>query len=442
MKSKKMLLILIFAAMIAGGWIISVRSVTGTDVIKQQKELLAEADAFMDRKLYVRAIPLYEEAVQGKTELTDSIQEKLLTAYLGHEDMDSYAKLVLVRIQSGKATEEEYQNVVQYYLQQMKLTEAISMLKEGIELLNSDALRQLYEDNRYTYNIRTTKYQEILPSAMNQEMPAYNGEKWGYVDESGREQIPCIYDSATVFNGNGYAVVHLNDTYYTILSTGDTYGADDGSSYDRMTDVLMINGSHILGQRGGTYSYYNYDFAPVAATHQYTDMTGNACGAAAVQKDGKWGIITDAGAAVTDFVYEDVAVNSLGCAFAGDRAMVKENGAWHLIDTEGKQVGTGTYANAKAPESAGYIAVADGSGQWGFITSEGEQVIPFQYQDALSFSQHLGAVKIVNDWGYISENNELVIKEPFQSAQPFHNGIAQAGLTEGVALISLKYFED
>ncbi len=141
-----------------------------------------------------------------------------------------------------------------------------------------------------------------------------------------------------------------------------------------------------------------------------------------------------------DFVLEDVAVNSLGCAFAGDRAMVKKDGSWVLVDTSGSPVSDGRYADAKAPESEGYIAVADSTGRWGYINSEGELVIDFQYADAKSFSDGLGAVLIAGSWGYISDRNEQVIEGMFTGAQPFHNGIAQVEIVGSAALITLKYY--
>ena len=79
---------------------------------------------------------------------------------------------------------------------------------------------------------------------------------------------------------------------------------------------------------------------------------------------------------------------------------------------------------------------------WGFIDQQAQEVIACQYQDALSFSDHLAAVKIVDTWGYISENNVLVIDEILEDAQPFHNGIAQAKFVDGTAIIKLSYFEE
>ena len=442
MKTKKMLLIVIIAAALGVGWLLSVRTASSTEVIKEQRNLVKEADELAARKLYVRAIDLYEEALSQSSRLTPEIQAKLLVAYQGYEDMNAYAKLVENRNLAGTATEEEYLTAAEYYAGRSKWSEAVTLLKVGVEKTGSQTLTDYLEEIRYPYKTRVTRYQQILPSADNSQMPAFDGVKWGYIDEGGSDVLDFIYDSATPYGSAGFAVVSIDGTYYAILSNGDWYVADDGTTYDRMTDILGVSGKRILGKRGNTYSYYDYDFAPIAESYQFDQMSGNACGVAAVSKGGKWGIIKDSGETVVDYILEDVAVNSLGNAFAGDRAMVKENGVWYLIDTEGNHISENTYADAKAPESSGYIAVADADGNWGYIDREGNQVIDYQYNDAKSFSNHLGAVKSVNDWGYISEKNKMIIEENYEDAQPFHNGIAQAKLTDGMALLTLKYFEE
>ena len=66
-------------------------------------------------------------------------------------------------------------------------------------------------------------------------------------------------------------------------------------------------------------------------------------------------------------------------------------------------------------------------------------MIDYQYVDAMSFSQHLAAVKVGGSWGYISEKNVLVIEQFIEAAEPFHNGIAQVKFADGEGLIMLDY---
>ena len=63
MKTKKMLLIVVIAVVLGVGWLLSIRTASGTEVIEEQRNLVAEADALAARQLYVRAIDLYEEAL-------------------------------------------------------------------------------------------------------------------------------------------------------------------------------------------------------------------------------------------------------------------------------------------------------------------------------------------------------------------------------------------
>lgn len=79
-------------------------------------------------------------------------------------------------------------------------------------------------------------------------MPAFDGVKWGYIDEGGSDVLDFIYDSATPYGSAGFAVVSIDGTYYAILSNGDWYGADDGTTYDRMTDILGVSGKRTLAK--------------------------------------------------------------------------------------------------------------------------------------------------------------------------------------------------
>jgi tetratricopeptide (TPR) repeat protein len=443
MKNKRLLLVLVFAVVILAGWMVTLRTVSGTDIIEEQKELVNEADIYKDKELYVRAIPLYEKALKLDTDSNDEIEQKLLYCYENYSDTSSYIDLVKKRDAAGTAQEQEYLTAASYYIEKSKLSSAMELLKSGIEKLGSQALTEYFEDNRYTYTVKSTKYVDVVPTKHNDVMPAYDGDKWGYINSSGKVLLRAQYDTATVFDTKyDLAVVSNDGQYYAITSDGDKYGVDDGTAYPQMTDVKTMTIGRIVGQRNGTYSYYNYDFEPIAENYQFDEITSNSCGVAAVRKGDKWGIITDSGATVVDFVLDDVAINSYDCVFVDGIAMVKENGSWHMIDTQGNTVGTATFADAKAPESSGYIAVSDTNGRWGFIDREGNQVIEYTYFDAYSFSNGLAAVQTAVEWGYISERNELVIDSLFEWAKPFHNGTSQAKLADYVQLITLKYYED
>lgn len=440
MQKKKFIVILFIVIILFAGWFLTVRKVTGVEETNKQNALVEEADRYAEKQLYVRAIPLYEEALFYSTDRIAEIQAKLLNAYRAHGDVMELISMIEARIKAGTAAESEYIEAADYYLDRHSADTAMELIKKGISQLGTKGLTDYFEANRYANEIIVTEYMQVTPTADNTLMPAYDGTHWIYIDRSGRDAGIGIYDSATPFNADGYGVVSQNGRYHTILTDGDKYGVDELG----VTEVYSMSGSRVLAKYQGKYSYYNYDFQSLTGgSHQYDAITVNQNGVAAVKSGNTWGIIRDNGEIVMDFLLEDVAVNSLGSAYAGGAAMVRQAGSWYLIDTEGNRFFETGFPNAKAPESSdGYIAVANENGKWGFIDRNGQLKIDYQYDDAHSFSNGLAAVKLGETWYYISQKSQRILDSGFYDAQPFHNGVAQAGMADGAALIILDYFEE
>lgn len=440
MKGKKIGLIIVVAIVLSVGWVAAIKKVSGIDQRNAQNALVSEAETYAGKKLYVRAIPLFEKALTYPTKQNTEIEAELLEAYKEYGNTEGCIGLIEKRADDGTAEEKEYIAAADYYLSRRETAVAMELIKKGIAQLGTEKLQRYYEENRYGNEIRVTEYEEIIPTQTNMLMPAFDGSNWVYIGKDGRDTGIGVFDSTVPFNSDGYGVVSKNGIYYTILTNGDLYGVDE----DGAEDVYGLSGSRILAKYNGKYSYYNYDFEPLAGEeHTYDEITANHDGVAAVKRDRKWGIISDSGETIVDFTLEDAAVNSLGTAFAGGAAMVKIKGAWYLIDTEGNKTAETGFADAKAPESSdGLIAVADSSGKWGYIDRGGKLVIDYRYDDARSFSDALGAVKLGGTWHYISEKGDTVIDVGLLDAQPFHNGVAQAKITDGAVLITLDYFEE
>jgi hypothetical protein len=94
------------------------------------------------------------------------------------------------------------------------------------------------------------------------------------------------------------------------------------------------------------------------------------------------------------------------------------------------------YEDAVPFSDEGYAAVKK-NGKWGFINTNKEEVIPFVFDDALSFGQHLAAVKIGDYWGYINLFGNIVIETTFQNAKSFSGGSAPVLTDRGWQFITL-----
>ena len=80
--------------------------------------------------------------------------------------------------------------------------------------------------------------------------------------------------------------------------------------------------------------------------------------------------------------------------------------------------------------------------RWGFIDRKGVVQIDYQFDQALSFSQHLAAVSQDGLWGYVSLYGEMVIEPIFLSAGSFYEGSAPVQTADGWQFISLLEYEE
>ena len=116
--------------------------------------------------------------------------------------------------------------------------------------------------------------------------------------------------------------------------------------------------------------------------------------------------------------------------------MLCESGTWYIVSTDGEKLSATGFADARAPESSGYIAVSNGT-NFGFVDQGGNVKLDYTYEDAKSFSEGLAPVKVGGRWGYINERGSLVIDAIFDDAQPFRNGIAIATFNGYAAILTL-----
>lgn len=171
--------------------------------------------------------------------------------------------------------------------------------------------------------------------------------------------------------------------------------------------------------------------------------------------------------------------------------IVKRNGKYGLVDTDGKEVipcnfeydfyieiasgmvvdthGDSAYdlrGNVIVPAgkypylwgvSDDLVLVTSDDYQYGYVDVTGKEVISCQYADAEKFSEGLAAVRKswTDEWGYIDKTGKMVISAKYDEAEQFTNGFARVKKNEkwgfvnreGTEVVSCKYdtvsdFED
>ena len=448
MKSKKWILVFVLLFVLLIGWVLAAKAISNIEEKNQQQELLDKAEVFMEKGLYVRAVPLFEKALQYNTgaEKKELIQERLLDAYEGRGDIDAFQDLVAERISNKTAREQEYLKSSEYYFKALEGSDAIEVLKKGIENLNSEEIEKEYEENRYAYTMIHTNYQDIEPF-ISKTTIAYDGDLWYLIDQSGKDVMRSGYTDIVNRNADGYVVVCNEGKYYTLNSDKEKYGIDETG----IDDACFFAKDRLIAIDDGKYGIYNYDFELLSEKHRYDKISGYANGVFAVYNGDKWGLMNYHGDMIIDISLLDVAIGSSGAAISNGYGMIKSEQGWQLIyvkrdddDITNKDVTItqldASIVNAKAPESAGCIAVQNKDGKWGFIDHNGKIIIDYQYEDAFSFSNGVAAVKVGSVWHYISIKNEVVIDLDFDDANPFHNGIAVAHYSDGETILQLSYY--
>jgi len=179
-------------------------------------------------------------------------------------------------------------------------------------------------------------------------------------------------------------------------------------------------------------------------------------------KDAKWGYIDTLGEMVVDYKF-DLVEN-----YSNNRAMVKLDGHWGMLDQDGNEVLATQYddfdflpnsnnqlfyiaqhirlhgaidSNGKIIVPVKYtkvrdfnnkrVAVRNVYNRWGFVNQKSEEVIPCQYRQANDFSEGLAVVYKKGRWGAIDLAGQEVIKPQYARMGDFHEGKAWVYLPKG-----------
>lgn len=271
----------------------------------------------------------------------------------------------------------------------------------------------------------------------------FDGEKYGYLSENGREIAPCIYDIAYPFS-EGLACVCLDGKYGYIDTAGETVIP---FVYDRAAPFMeglayFVKGDKygFMDKTGEQVFYFECDsvssfqeglaFFSIDGRYGYIDQIGQVTiepvyddagyfrnGLAKVMKDGRYGVINREGAFVVaaDYDYIDndgtciIARNNgvYSCFDKAGKVLVEQAGnIYHqtygnyiyftkdgkegLIDETGKILAEPLYEWISLKNVAGedFLIVDDGLYGIGVMDLQGEVKIPAVYH-TVSFDEYL-----------------------------------------------------
>ena len=432
MRIKQRLLFgIILVAFLLISWLVTLSTRTP---LERQTELLTQAELLIADGIYILAVPLLEEAASYNTKLTLHIESELKKVYLALIDTrgfhNKYLTLLERQMSRSDAQSDVFIETATYLIALSRTGEALNILKAGISHTGCELLKEIYEQNRYHFEINRAVYDYASPIYNGMSMVKRN-DLWGISRADGFTLIPCEYDKISTFS-NGRAIVMKGGEVYAVnrdnnrvaLLREDVY--DFGNLSNNRIPLLFYNG----------WRRSDSSFNIGSQTYQEIGMASD--GYAAVKLNDRWGVIDQNANWLLHPNYCGIIMDELGRSYARGAVFATLNSRVYLYINGIRQ--EGYYQNARPFSAEGYAAVMR-NGVWGYINLDGTVAIDFQFDDALSFGQHLAAVKVDNMWGYINLYGEVVIEPQFYDAKSFSQGHSPILTARGWQFITLIEFK-
>ncbi|MCL2221771.1 MAG: WG repeat-containing protein [Oscillospiraceae bacterium] len=419
------------AAVLALAWIVAINAKSPAE---KQLILINQATQMMDNGIYIRAVPLLEEAAAFEAVHTEKAESELKRVYLALIENRGftrrYTALLEKQMNRRNAAPEVFIEAAKFHLNTSKIAEALAVLRKGIERTSSPEIIELYEKSRYAYELSRLRY-DYITAMFYGTASVQNEGKWGIARSDGTLIIPNIYDqistfyqnSAVVRNGREIYAIDANSNRIAVAETGIT---DFKNFSEARIPLLTIDG----------WRRASNDLELGAKSFEYIGMYSDNYAAAKI--GGRWGVIDLRTNWLIEPEYEGIIKDELGRSF-GQRAVFVRNAGFVQLYTNGNRADE-LFDDARPFSDEGYAAVMRG-GKWGFIDTDGKVKIDFKFDEALSFSGHLAAVKVDGYWGYINTKGEIVIAAEFYEAKSFSQGSAPVKTERGWQFLTLIEFK-
>ena len=418
-------------AVLALAWLVAVNVKSPAE---KQLLLINQATQMMDHGIYIRAVPLLEEAASYDAAHTETAESQLKRAYLALIESRGFSRrytaLLETQMNRRNAAPEVFIEAAEFHLSASRTAQALAIMRKGIEKTDSPEIAELYESSRYAYELSWTRYDHIA-AMLHGTANVLSDGKWGVARGDGTLIIPNNYDQISTFYQNT-AIVR---------SGREIYAIDENSNRTAMAEPGTIDFKNFSGGRIPILTGDGWHRASAAlelGAKSFEDMGMYSENYAAAQIGGSWGVIDLTINWLIQPEYEGIVKDELGRSYGQGAVFVRNAGEVQLY-TNGKWIEE-LFDDAKPFSEEGYAAVMK-NGKWGFIDINGQLRIDHIFDEALSFSGHLAAVMVDGYWGYISIDGRLVIEAKFDEAKSFSQGSAPVKTERGWQFLTLIEFK-
>jgi hypothetical protein len=332
----------------------------------------------------------------------------ILTLILGNSAM---AQTYTILVRPAGVKEWGYANLKGDMIIQPQYKKCISFSSDGFAAIYDAKTKQFQfidvKGDVLPTEIKDFKLQEFLGFGMKGFSDGFVavkvGDKWGFLNTSGKLAIPATYDKVTQFN-SGFATGEKDKKFYIINSSG----AENQVDVPNIADLNNFSeGLASYKNEGGLVGYI--DGSGKVAINAQFNSAGDFVGGLAWAKNNldKVGYINQKGEWVIKPQFE--AGKDFGPV--GGLARIKSNGSWAYVNKAGEMI--------FMPNTDIYEDFSDGlakgrkNDKFGFLNNKGQWAIEPQFDGARDFKNGYASVKKGDLWGVIDKTGKWVIEPKF-----------------------------
>lgn len=424
-------LIILFCVLLGLSWYTAI-----SEIINNPKEVAAHLETaanFEAQGIYVDAITEYEQALAIQTDSVE-ISMKMADAYLMTGNSKKFQVICKEYAESHQDDINAMNHLMEYYLSNDNQVSAVKYLNDFLESYpeNENAQKWMLQ-LKGSFTKLYARYDELFEIS-NGLMVVKKDDGYGLADSKGMLVLEPVYEELYPFSEDGFMLAKQEGIYIYIDSDGQRRLLPE-TNY---TDLGMMINDRTVAANNGKYGYLDEKLQPVTE-FQWDKLTLIEKGVGAGLLNGKWALLDKDGETRTEYIYDDVIIDTYGLCSKQQRVFVKQQNAYYMVDKKGETIGELQFENAKPFTDDQYAAVCM-NGKWGFVNEDGELIIECTYDDAQSFQNGFAAVCVDEKWGYIDENGHLVIEPQFEKVTAISKEGTAAVLKDEWELIQLSVF--
>lgn len=319
---------------------------------------------------------------------------------------------------------------------------------DGLALMTKNGMKGVL--NQEGNEVAAARYSVLGSNGFRQGMCSVSwNDKWGYIDKTGREIIPMIYDRAYDFDKDGSAMVIQNGKCGRIDKTGKVlvpcryirveplseglysvktdagYGWVNQAGNEEIPPTYGYGSSFVgglayvrVGNKFGAIDKKNTVKVPLK--YDYMGRLDNKLPLLYFKQNDRYGFISETFTEITPAKYTTIYNPAQG------RSFVRVDDKWGMVNEKGREITEIRYDTLIGNNEADFVIAVENR-KVGLLANSGTVVIPVMYDDLDidGFSEGLCSVMLNNKIGFVNQQGKLVIPLLYDGAGYFENGKVQ-----------------